>query len=76
MGSFNPWFITGLTDAEGTVSVRVNQTSRLRWRVALAFQIGLHIDDLGVLEYIKKNLSAACYLIFLCNALQLFIKFL
>lgn len=50
---FNPWFITGLTDAEGTVSVRVNQTSRLRWRVALAFQIGLHKKDIELLERVK-----------------------
>ena len=33
--------------------VKINKTSRLGWRVALAFQIGLHKKDLELLKRIK-----------------------
>ena len=51
----NPWFITGLTDAEATfsVTVKVNKPSRLGWRVEAVFQIGLHKKDLELLNRIK-----------------------
>ena len=52
----NPWFITGLTDAEGSFSalVKENPKYRLGWRVDLVFQIGLHKKDLELLKLIKK----------------------
>ena len=43
----NPWFISGLIDAEGSFSVIVdkNKTRKLGWRVQTKFQLGLHIKD-------------------------------
>ena len=45
---FNQWF-TGFTDGEGHFSIAISQ-SNVIWFV---FKIKLHIDDLGVLEFIK-----------------------
>ena len=53
--SLNPWFITGLVDAEGSFSciIKRNTASRLKWRIEVVFQIGLHTKDLKLLEQIK-----------------------
>nr|AMX22268.1 LAGLIDADG endonuclease [Cryphonectria parasitica] len=53
--TLNPFFITGLTDAEGSfVSiVRMNSSYRQGWRVDVLFQIGLHQKDLELLKSIK-----------------------
>lgn len=52
----NPFFITGLTDAEGTFSAIVKKNShyRLGWRVDLVFQIALHKKDLEFLKLVKS----------------------
>jgi hypothetical protein len=52
----NPWFITGLTDAEGcfTMSVGKNDKSKVGWAVKLSFQIGLHNKDRALLEQIQS----------------------
>lgn len=52
----HPFFITGLTDAEGTFSCSVKKNSlyRLGWRVDITFQIGLHKKDLELLKLIKS----------------------
>jgi hypothetical protein len=53
--TLNPWFITGLTDAEGSFSVSIKKIadSRLGWRLAPVFQIALHNKDLELLKLIK-----------------------
>jgi len=42
--SLNPFFITGLTDAEGSFVciIRKSTGHRLRWRAEVVFQIALH----------------------------------
>lgn len=53
--NLSPWFITGITDAEGSFSciIKRNMASRLKWRVEVVFQIVLHTKDLKLLEQIK-----------------------
>jgi len=43
MSAFNPWFITGLTDAEGCFSVSIvkHKTSRLGYQLRLAYGVNL-----------------------------------
>lgn len=47
----NPWFITGLIDAEGTFTIMIdkNQKRKQGWRVQAKFQIGLHERDVSLL---------------------------
>lgn len=51
----NPFFITGITDAEGTFSciIRKSVGHRLGWRVEVIYQIGLHKKDLELLKEIQ-----------------------
>jgi hypothetical protein len=51
----SPFFITGLTDAEGsfTCIVRKSAAYRAGWRVEVVFQIGLHQKDLELLKLIQ-----------------------
>ena len=51
----NPWFITGFTDAEGCFSIRVRKTTKTRigWHVEVVFSIGLHLQDLPLLQEIQ-----------------------
>ena len=53
--NLNPFFITGLTDAEGSFVciVRKSAGHRLGWRVEVIFQIGLHKKDLELLKLIQ-----------------------
>ena len=55
----NPWFISGLIDAEGSFSVIVdkNKTRKLGWRIQTKFQLGLHIKDLPLLLKIQQSLG-------------------
>jgi LAGLIDADG endonuclease len=52
----NPWFVTGLTDAEGsfTITIDKNHKRKLGWRVQSKFQIGLHIRDLDLLLQVQQ----------------------
>lgn len=52
----NPWFVTGLIDAEGSFTVLVVKDSRrkLGWRIECKFQLGLHERDLSLLLQIKE----------------------
>lgn len=52
---FDPFFITGIIDAEGSFVCIVSKNTghRLRWRVVVVFQIGLHKKDLELLKSIK-----------------------
>ena len=54
--TLDPWFVTGLTDAEGcfTMSVGKNNKSSLGWAVKLSFQMGLHIKDRALLEQLQS----------------------
>ena len=51
----NPFFITGLTDAEGSfsVSIKKNNSYKLGWSVNPVFTIGLHKKDLELLKLIQ-----------------------
>jgi hypothetical protein len=49
---FNQW-LTGFTDGEGNFSIKINSSNTIQFY----FGIKLHIDDIGVLEYIKNRLN-------------------
>lgn len=53
--SLNPFFITGLMDAEGTfvTIIKKNNNLRIGWRVEVVFQIGLHKKDLELLKLVQ-----------------------
>jgi len=52
----NPWFWSGLIDAEGSFSIIIdrNKLRKLGWRVQSKFQIGLHIRDLSLLLQLQQ----------------------
>jgi hypothetical protein len=52
----NPWFWTGLIDAEGSFSIIIdkNNSRRLGWRVQSKFQMGLHKRDLSLLLQLQQ----------------------
>lgn len=54
--NINPWFWTGLIDAEGsfTVIIDKNIKRKLGWRVQSKFQIGLHKNDLSLLLQLQQ----------------------
>ena len=56
---FNPWFITGFTDAEGcwNVSITKSKTHKLGLKVQLFFSIRLHKKDYLLLEWVKNFFS-------------------
>jgi hypothetical protein len=47
----NPWFVSGLIDAEGTfyISIRKDNEYKLGWQIGAEFQIQLHKCDLNLL---------------------------
>jgi hypothetical protein len=49
---FNQWF-TGFTDEEGHFSIAINKSNIIQF----VFTIKLHIDDIGVLEFMKDRLK-------------------
>ena len=55
----NPWFFTGLIDAEGSFSVIVDQskTHKMGWRVQAKFQMGLNKRDLTLLLLLQQFLG-------------------
>ena len=52
----NPWFWTGLIDAEGsfTIIIDKNKNRKLGWRVQSKFQIGVHKRDLSLLLQLQQ----------------------
>jgi hypothetical protein len=52
ISNLNPFFITGLTDAEGSFVCIIKKSAghRLKWRVEIIFQIALHKKDLELLK--------------------------
>ena len=55
----NPWFWTGLIDAEGSFTILVVKDikRKLGWRVESKFQIGLHKNDLSLLLQLQEFLG-------------------
>lgn len=51
----DPNYITGFTDGEGcfTVSIASNSRYKTGYKIKVTFQIGLHINDITLLEQIK-----------------------
>lgn len=47
----NPWFWTGLTDAEGSFKIGMSKTNKrkLGWRIEPNFEMTLHIRDYDIL---------------------------
>lgn len=55
--NFIEWFI-GFTDAEGNFNIKLTDLKENTFKyVQFTFQIGLHKDDIKVLEYIMDNLK-------------------
>lgn len=54
--NMNPWFVTGLIDAEGsfTVSVLKSSSTKTGWGVNARFKITVHISDLDLMLNLKK----------------------
>jgi hypothetical protein len=52
----NPWFWTGLIDAEGSFSIIIdkNKNRKIGWRVQSKFQIGLHKRELSLLLHLQQ----------------------
>lgn len=57
--SINPWFLTGITDAEGSFKVSMSKTEKrkLSWRIEPNFEITLHIKDHDLLVKFKNYLG-------------------
>jgi len=53
----NPWFWTGLIDAEGSFSIIIdrNKNRKLGWRVQSKFKIGLHKRDYNLLILLQPR---------------------
>ncbi len=56
INKLNPWFVTGLTDAEGMFTIMIDKNNKrtLGWRVQAKYQIGLHVRDLDLLLQLQK----------------------
>lgn len=54
--NFDPWFVTGLIDAEGsfTISVLKSSSTKTGWGVNARFKITVHINDLDLMINLKK----------------------
>jgi hypothetical protein len=52
----NPWFVTGLIDAEGSFNISIyrSNTYKLGWGFQAKFQINLHIRDLSLLLQLQQ----------------------
>jgi hypothetical protein len=55
----NPWFWTGLIDAEGSFSIIIdrNKSRKIDWRIQAKFQMGLHKRDLSLLLKLQQCLG-------------------
>ena len=53
----NPYYITGLVDAEGCFTTSIYKDSRMKtgWQVKPIFQLNLHKKDLKILEAVQKT---------------------
>jgi len=57
--NIDPWFCTGLIDAEGSFIVSIDKTIKrtLGWRVQVKFQMSLHKRDLSLLLKLQQGLG-------------------
>lgn len=53
--NFNPWFITGFSDAESSFKILIQprKDSKIKWRIKAIFSIVLNKKDKAILEKIK-----------------------
>jgi hypothetical protein len=53
----NPYYITGLVDAEGCFTTSIYKDSRMKtgWQVKPIFQLNLHKKDIKILEAVQKT---------------------
>jgi hypothetical protein len=60
----NPWFVTGLSDGEGSFLVQLVKNNRVKvgWRILLHFQISLHSRDTILLERLQSYFNGAGYI--------------
>ena len=65
---FNQWF-TGFTDGEGHFFISISPSNV----ISFAFKIKLHIDDLGVLEFIKNRLNCGTIIVGKDNSAQFYL---
>lgn len=54
--NMDPWFVTGLIDAEGsfTISVLKSSSTKTGWTVNARFKITVHISDIDLMLNLKK----------------------
>ena len=57
--NLNPWWVTGLVDAEGCfhVSITERKDRKLGWAVKSSFNISFHTKDKAILKKIKSSLG-------------------
>lgn len=53
VSKISPYFVTGLTDAEGSFSIKMSKVNS-SWRAQLSFSIGMHIRDKDLLVQFSK----------------------
>ena len=59
LNKLDPWFITGLVDAEGFFSIEIYKDSKAKFKYTprLVFGINLHVKDLPILLSFKDTLG-------------------
>ena len=59
LNKLDPWFLTGLADAEGLfiVSIYKSDSTKLKWRVSAYFSMHIHVKDVLVLDLVQKTLG-------------------
>ena len=57
--SVNPWFITGLTDAEGSFIVQIikDDSRKLGYFVLVSFELALNVKDRLLLDLLKETMG-------------------
>lgn len=54
IGTLNPYWVTGFTDAEGSFSCIIAQRPSGLWKISLSFEINLHTKDIGILYALQS----------------------
>jgi len=59
LSPLNPWFVTGLCDAESSFYIVIYKSSNVKtgWAVTARFEIHLHVKDKALLEKVKVFLG-------------------
>ena len=55
----NPWFITGLVDAEGSFIVQIvkDESRKLGWFVLASFELALNVKDRLLLNLLQETMG-------------------